>query len=84
MCLARSTQTRWRRPTTLPPRSRTWVSSRRPRGSSARHSLEVRRRVLGAEHLDTLASANYFFGLLWAQGEVSEAARITCETLEVC
>ena len=48
-----------------------------------RETLEVQRRVLGAEHPDTLTSANNLAIVLEEQGELVEAARINRETLEV-
>jgi hypothetical protein len=48
-----------------------------------RETLEVQRRVLGAEHPRTLGSAFYLAVLLSEQGEFSEFARIHHETLEV-
>jgi hypothetical protein len=48
-----------------------------------RETLEARRRVLGAEHPDTLMSAHNLAGVLGQQGEFSEAAEIHRETLEV-
>ena len=48
-----------------------------------RETMEVRRRVLGAEHLDTLMSAKKLACVLKAQGEFSEASLILRETLEV-
>ena len=44
--------------------------------------LEARRRTLGAEHLDTLASINSMATLLQAQGELSEAEPLFLEALE--
>ena len=48
-----------------------------------REAPEVRRRVLGSEHSDTLASVNNLAAVLSEQGEYSEAARLYRETLEV-
>ena len=44
---------------------------------------EAQRRVLGAEHPDTLTLAHNLASVLREQGEFSEAARIHRETLEV-
>ena len=46
-------------------------------------ALEVPLRVLGAALSNTLASANNLASVLQVQGELSEAARTSRDTLEV-
>ena len=48
-----------------------------------RETLELRRRVLGAEHPSTLASANNLASVLDNKGELSKAGQIFREALEV-
>jgi tetratricopeptide (TPR) repeat protein len=48
-----------------------------------REALEVRRRVLGEEHPNTLTSISNMGGLLYAQGKLSEAESYFREALEV-
>ena len=45
-------------------------------------SLEKRRRILGAEHPDTLMSMNNLASTYWAQGKTAEAAALQEEVLE--
>ncbi len=45
-------------------------------------SLEIRRRVLGAENPETLDSMNDLAGTLWREGRFAEAAKLSRETLE--
>ena len=46
-------------------------------------NVEVRKRVLGEEHPDTLKSASNLAPVLFFQGDLSEAARTLRHTLEV-
>ena len=47
-------------------------------------ALEIRRKELGAEHVDTLVSANKMSELLRSQGKLIEAEPKTRETLDTC
>ncbi len=46
-------------------------------------ALETRRRVLGAEHPDTLSSMNYLGTVYWAQGKYAQAEKMFNQTLEI-
>jgi Tetratricopeptide repeat len=48
-----------------------------------RETLEIRRRVLGPEHPDTLASMNLLAGILLYEGHEVEAEKLERETLAI-
>jgi len=55
-----------------------------PRAHSLQQkSLEIRRRVLGAEHHDTLESMNSLAVLLLEEGQYAEAEKLDRETLDI-
>ena len=64
----------------MPPICRASIT--RPRLFSARR-VETRRRVLGAEHPDTLSSMNYLGTVYWAQGKYAQAEKMFNQTLEI-
>jgi hypothetical protein len=47
-------------------------------------TLTDRRRLLGAEHLGTLASANVLAGVYWAAGRLEQAISLFEQTLATC
>ena len=46
-------------------------------------SVEIRRRVLGPEHPETLDSRNNLAGILWREGHYAESEKLGRETLEI-
>jgi len=55
-----------------------------PRAHSLQQkSLEIRQRVLGPNHHDTLESMNSLAGVLWSEGHYAEAEKFYRETLDI-
>jgi hypothetical protein len=48
-----------------------------------RQTLDIRRRVLGPEHPDTLASVHNLAIVLYDEGRYTEAERLDRETLDI-
>ena len=64
-----------------------WILTEQGRYAEAeklqRETLDIRRRVLGPEHPDTLASVHNLAIVLYDEGRYTEAERLDRETLDI-